>query len=67
MIGARFMLHGKEVVVYTGDGWHERALKCALVLDTQYDTIQVLPGVDLDCIWMDVDLDFFPLGMIKFM
>ena len=54
MIGARFLLRGKVIVVCTGEGWHERALKCTLVRGTQYDQIQMLkPGI-FDT-WVDVD------------
>lgn len=38
MIGARFLLRGKVIVVCTGDTWHERALKCTLASITYKKT-----------------------------
>lgn len=54
MMGARFLLRGKAIVVCTGEGWHERALKCTLVRGTQYDQIQMLKPGAFDT-WVDVD------------
>ena len=54
MIGARFLLKGKVIVVCTGDTWRERALKCTLVRGTQYDQIQMLKPGAFDT-WVDVD------------